>query len=79
MIPVLTYTGPLIADIITGAFVIEFIFAVPGMGKHFIMSVQNRDYPLVMGLAMLYSIILVFSNLLVDLFYSVIDPRIKLS
>lgn len=78
LIPVLTYSGPLIADILTGAFIVEHIFAIPGMGKHFVMSVQNRDYPLVMGLAMVYSIVLVFSNLLVDIFYSVVDPRIRL-
>lgn len=79
LIPVLTYSGPLIADVLTGAFIVEHIFAIPGMGKHFVMSVQNRDYPLVMGLAMVYSIVLVASNLLVDVFYSVADPRIRLA
>ena len=78
LIPVLTYSGPLIADIISGAFIIEIIFAVPGMGRHLIMSVTNRDYPLVLGVALLFSVILVISNLLVDIFYAIVDPRIKL-
>lgn len=79
LIPVLTYSGPLIADIISGAFIIEIIFAVPGMGRHLILSVTNRDYPLVLGVALLFSVILVVSNLLVDIFYAVVDPRIKMS
>lgn len=79
LLPVLTYMGPLTADTVTGAFIIEHIFSIPGLGKHFIASVQNRDYPLVMGLALLYSIILVASNLIVDLFFSIIDPRIRLT
>jgi oligopeptide transport system permease protein len=79
LIPVLTYSGPLIADIISGAFIIEIIFAVPGMGRHMILSVTNRDYPLVLGVALLFSVLLVVSNLLVDIFYAVVDPRIKLA
>ncbi len=79
LIPVLTYSGPLIADIISGAFIIEVIFAVPGMGRHLIMSVTNRDYPLVLGVALLFSVLLVISNLVVDLLYAIIDPRIKLA
>lgn len=79
LIPVLTYSGPLIADIISGAFIIEIIFAVPGMGRHLILSVTNRDYPLVLGVALLFSVLLVISNLLVDIFYAIVDPRIKLS
>lgn len=79
MIPVLTYSGPLIADIISGAFIIEIIFAVPGMGRHLILSVTNRDYPLVLGVALLFSVLLVLSNLIVDLLYAIVDPRIKLA
>lgn len=79
LIPVLTYSGPLIADIISGAFIIEIIFAVPGMGKHLILSVTNRDYPLVLGVALLFSVLLVVSNLVVDIFYAIVDPRIKLA
>lgn len=79
LIPVLTYSGPLIADIISGAFIIEIIFAVPGMGRHLVLSVTNRDYPLVLGVAILFSVLLVISNLIVDLFYAIVDPRIKLA
>lgn len=79
LIPVLTMSGPLIAGLLSGTFVIEIIFAVPGMGKHFVQSVSNRDYPLILGLTLLYSVILVAANLLVDLLYAIVDPRIKLS
>lgn len=79
LIPVITVSGPLIASILTGSFVIEQIFAIPGMGKHTIQSMTNRDYPLVMALALLYGALLVVANLIVDLLYVVIDPRIKLS
>jgi len=79
LIPVLTISGPLIAGLLSGTFIVEHIFAIPGMGKHFIQSVTNRDYPLILGLTLLYSAILVFCNLLVDLMYAIVDPRIKLS
>jgi oligopeptide transport system permease protein len=79
LIPVLTMSGPLIAGLLSGTFVIEIIFAVPGMGKHFVQSVSNRDYPLILGLTLLYSVILVVANLIVDLLYAIVDPRIKLS
>ncbi|MCB0356377.1 MAG: ABC transporter permease [Bdellovibrionales bacterium] len=79
LIPVLTFSGPLVAGILSGSFIIELIFAVPGMGKHLIQSVTNRDYPLILGLTLLFSALLVFANLIVDLLYSYFDPRIKLS
>ena len=79
LIPVLTFSGPLAAGILSGSFIIELIFAIPGMGKHLIQSVTNRDYPLILGLTLLFSAMLVFANLLVDLLYSYFDPRIKLS
>ena len=78
-IPVLTFSGPLIAGILTGSFIIEHIFAIPGMAKHLINSVTNRDYPLILGVTLLYSTALIFSNLIVDLLYSHFDPRIHLS
>jgi len=79
LIPVLTFSGPLVAGVLSGSFVIEFIFAIPGMGKHLIQSVSNRDYPLILGLTLVFSTLLVLCNLLVDLLYSYFDPRIKLS
>lgn len=78
LIPVVTLIGPLTAYIVTGTFVIEYIFAIPGMGKHFINAVTNRDYPLIMGVTMVYGFMLVVCNLLVDLTYAIIDPRIRI-
>ncbi len=79
LIPVLTFAGPLAAGILSGAFIIEHIFGIPGMGKHFIQSVTNRDYPLVLGVTLIFSFMLVISNLVVDILYTYFDPRIKLS
>lgn len=79
LIPVLTYAGPLAAGILSGTFIIEIIFAIPGMGKHLIQSVNNRDYPLILATTLLFSALLVFANLIVDLLYSYFDPRIRLS
>lgn len=78
LIPVLTLSGPLIAGILTGSFVVEQMFAIPGLGKHLVQSVTNRDYPLILGLTLVYSVLLVFANLVVDILYGVFDPRIKL-
>lgn len=78
-LPVLTFSAPLIAGILTGSFIIEKIFAIPGLGQHFVTSVTNRDYPLILGALLVYSSLLIFSNLLVDLLYSYFDPRIKVS
>lgn len=79
IIPVVTYLGPLMAGIITGSFIVEHIFAVPGLGKHFVMSIQNRDYTLILGVTIFYSVLLIIANLLVDIAYTIIDPRIKLA
>ena len=78
LLPVVTYLGPLFAGVITGSFVIEQIFAVPGLGRHFVTSITNRDYTVIMGTTVFYSLILLFAVLIVDILYSVIDPRIKL-
>lgn len=78
LIPVLTFSGPLTAGVITGSFIIEQIFAVPGIAKHLILSVSNRDYPLILGTTLVFSFALVLANLVVDLLYSYFDPRINL-
>ena len=78
LLPVVTYLGPLSAGVITGSFIIEQIFAIPGLGRHFVTSISNRDYTVIMGATVFYSIILLFAVLIVDILYSVIDPRIKL-
>lgn len=77
--PVLTYLGPLCAVILTGAFVIENIFSIPGLGKYFVTSVQSNDYTVIAGTTIFFGAFLVFANLLVDLLYTVLDPRIQLS
>lgn len=78
-IPVATILGPLFAMLVTGTFVVEQVFAIPGMGKYFITSIGNRDYPVVMGAILLYAVFLVFSNLAVDITYAFLDPRIQYS
>ncbi len=78
LLPVVTYLGPLTAGVVTGSFIVEQIFAIPGLGKHFVQSITNRDYTVVMGTTVFFSIILLFAVLIVDILYSVIDPRIKL-
>lgn len=78
LLPVITYLGPLTAGVVTGSFIVEQIFAVPGLGKHFVQSITNRDYTVVMGTTVFYAIILLFAVFIVDILYSVIDPRIKL-
>ena len=78
LMPVVTYLGPLTAGVVTGSFIIEQIFAIPGLGRHFVTSITNRDYTVIMGTTVFYSIILLFAVLIVDILYTVIDPRIKL-
>jgi oligopeptide transport system permease protein len=77
LIPVATILGPLLAGILTGSFVIELVFAIPGMGKLFVDSVPARDYTLIMGTAIMYSVFLILGNILVDVMYTWLDPRIR--
>lgn len=79
LLPVVSYMGPLTAGILTGSFVIEKIFGIPGLGSHFVTSINNRDYTVIMGVTVFYSILLLVSILLVDIAYGIIDPRIKLA
>lgn len=78
LIPIVTYLGPLVAGILTGSFVIEKIFAIPGLGSEFVTTITNRDYTVILGVTIFYSAFLMVCNLIVDLLYVVIDPRIKL-
>lgn len=78
LIPVVTYIGPMAAAILTGSFVIESIFAIPGLGRHFVTSIYNRDYTVILGVTVFYSVLVIGLNLLVDLIYPLLDPRIKL-
>ncbi len=79
LIPVTTYLGPLTATVLTGTLVVEQIFAVPGLGRHFVTSITNRDYPVIMGTTMLFAVFIMVGNLLVDITYGFLDPRIRQS
>ncbi|MFF2449908.1 ABC transporter permease [Neobacillus sp. NPDC058068] len=79
ILPVVTFIGPLFAALITGTFVIEKIFAIPGIGKYFVDSIFNRDYPVILGTTVFFSVILIFTLFVIDISYRLIDPRIKLS
>lgn len=76
LIPVLTYIGPMLAFIVTGSMVVEQIFAVPGIGRQFVSSIQNRDYTMIMGTTIFLASLIVILNLITDILYKVVDPRI---
>ena len=78
LIPVITYFGPMLAYIVTGSLVVEKIFAVPGIGRAFVNSITNRDYPLIMGTTIVLAALIVIMNLVGDILYKVVDPRITL-
>jgi len=78
LLPVITNLGPLTAGVVTGSFIVENIFAIPGLGKHFVTSINNRDYTMIMRTTVFYSILLLFAVLIVDIIYVMVDPRIKL-
>jgi ABC-type dipeptide/oligopeptide/nickel transport system permease component len=79
LIPVVTATAPLFGLIITGTFVIEVIFSIPGIGRYFVSSVSNRDYSVVMGITVLTSLVVIIANLCVDIAYGFLDPRTRTS
>lgn len=78
LLPVITVMGPLVATLLTGTFVIENIFAIPGLGRHYVISIQTLDYPLILGMTIVYSVFLIVMQLVVDLVYGLVDPRIKM-
>lgn len=78
LIPVITYFGPMLAYIVTGSLVVEQIFAVPGIGRAFVNSITGRDYPLVMGTTIILACLIIIMNLVSDLLYKIVDPRIEL-
>jgi oligopeptide transport system permease protein len=77
MLPVVSFLGPALAGIVTGSLVVEKIFAIPGLGSHFVNAAINRDYTLVMGTVLLYSALLILFNLAVDVAYYFVDPRVR--
>jgi ABC-type dipeptide/oligopeptide/nickel transport system permease component len=79
LIPVATVAGPLTAGLLTGSFIIENVFSIPGIGRLYLESIQQRDYPVIMATTLIYAVILMLANLLVDLLYGVIDPRVRYS
>ena len=78
IMPVMTVMGPTVASVLTGTFVIESIFAIPGMGKYYVESVSNNDYSMVLGMTIFYGVFLIFCNLVVDILYGVADPRVRI-
>jgi oligopeptide transport system permease protein len=79
LIPVVTYLGPVTAGILTGGFVVETVFNIPGLGRYFIQSISNRDYPLIMGTTIFFATLVIIMSFLVDVLYKIIDPRIQLA
>jgi oligopeptide transport system permease protein len=79
LIPVITYLGPVMAGIITGSFVVESTFSIPGLGKYFVQSVLNRDYTVIMATTVVLSALVIIMNLVVDIAYKIVDPRITLT
>lgn len=78
LLPVVSYIGPLAAALLTGSFIVESMFAIPGLGRHFVTSIYNRDYTVILGITIFYSFLIMLMNLLVDLVYPLLDPRIAL-
>ena len=78
ILPVVTYVGPMLASLMTGSFVVEKIFTIPGLGREFVSAITNRDYTMVMGTTIVLATLVILANVVVDILYKVIDPRIKL-
>ena len=78
ILPVITYLGPLLAALMTGSFIIEKIFNIPGLGSEFVSSITSRDYPMIMGTTIFLAVFIIIMNLFVDVAYAIVDPRIKL-
>ena len=78
ILPVITYLGPLLASLMTGSFIIEKIFNIPGLGSEFVGAITSRDYPMIMGTTIFLAVFVIFMNVIVDIAYAVVDPRIKL-
>jgi ABC-type dipeptide/oligopeptide/nickel transport system permease component len=77
LIPIVTVVGPMVAYLLTGTFVVETIFGIPGMGKFFVTSVSGRDYAVIIGTVLLFAVFLVVANTIVDIIYLWLDPRIR--
>ena len=78
ILPVITYVGPMLASLMTGSFIVEQIFAIPGLGREFVSAIVNRDYTMIMGTTIVLATLIIVANVIVDILYKIIDPRIKL-
>ncbi len=78
ILPVVTYVGPMLASLMTGSFIIEKIFTIPGLGRDFVSAINQRDYTLIMGTTIILATLIITANVIVDILYKIIDPRIKL-
>jgi oligopeptide transport system permease protein len=79
LIPVITILGPILANLVTGSFIIEYFFGVPGIGRNFVVSISSRDYAMIMAVTVIYAVTVAFMNVIVDVAYAYIDPRIRYS
>lgn len=79
ILPVIAYVGPMLASLMTGSFVVEKIFTIPGLGREFVSSITNRDYTMIMGTTIILASLVILANVIVDILYKVVDPRIKLN
>lgn len=76
-LPIVSYAGPAAASLLTGSLIVEYIFAIPGVGRYFVDAALNRDYTLVMGTVVVIAIFTLLFNLIVDLLYAIVDPRVR--
>ena len=75
----MTYVGPLIATLLTGTFIIEKLFSIPGLGRYFVSAITDRDYSVTLGLTVFLGAMIILCNLVVDIMYAIIDPRVKIT
>jgi oligopeptide transport system permease protein len=79
LLPVVSYLGPAIAGLLTGSLIVETIFGIPGIGRYFVEGAVNRDYTLVMGVVICYAVFVILLNLVADILYALLDPRVRLA
>ena len=78
ILPVITYVGPMLASLMTGSFIVEKIFTIPGLGREFVNAINQKDYTMIMGTTIILATLIIAANVVVDILYKIIDPRIKL-
>jgi len=78
LLPIITYVGPMVAALLTGTFIIEKMFSVPGLGRYFVTAISDRDYSVTLGLTLFVGALIIVVNIIVDIMYALIDPRVKI-